>query len=208
MKTRFLKHLILLGLLVFYQSCTKDSDSPDPVLPSSSLFKIEDVLKSNDQNLINWLNKVRGSVGKRGSASKTIWSRKNNYGLGLYISANHVYGINGWNSRNAEFFDLTKQNVGIFETSQIPPVRGSAELGDTLIADFPLMHFAISPSATNATILPSEDFYLGIVDNQRVKQDVFPIVKITHVKSKLSEFYDKLSQAEKEKLMDFINGEI
>jgi hypothetical protein len=43
-----------------------------------------------------------------------------------------------------------------------------------LIADFPLVHFDISPSATNTTILITEDFYLGIIDNQRVTQGVFP----------------------------------
>ncbi len=63
--------------------------------------------------------------------------------------------------------------MGIFETSKIPPIDGKVELGSMLIADFPLMHFDIAASATNATILPAEDFYLGIIDNQRVKQGYY-----------------------------------
>ncbi|MCF6297330.1 MAG: serine protease [Flavobacteriaceae bacterium] len=179
MKIKSLIHLLLAGLFVFCQSCSKDSGNPNPITPPSSidivgLSKIEDILNGDDQNLIDLLNIVRGSVGKRGSASKTIWSRKNIYGLGLYISANHVYNINGWNSRSAEFFDITSENLGIFETSQIPPTSGDIVFGNTLIADFPLIHFDISPSATNTSILPSEDFYIGIIDNQRVKQGDFP----------------------------------
>tara|TARA_B100000809_G_scaffold99764_1_gene98308 strand:- start:126 stop:1154 length:1029 start_codon:yes stop_codon:yes gene_type:complete len=179
MKTKSLINLILAGIFVFCQSCSKDNDNPNPINPPPSidivgLSKIEDILNGDDQNLIDLLNIVRGSVGKKGPASKTIWSRKNDYGLGLYISANHVYNINGWSSRDAEFFDITSENLGVFETSQIPPTNGDIVWGNTLIADFPLIHFDISPSATNTNILPSEDFYLGIIDNQRVEQGDFP----------------------------------
>ncbi|OWK69215.1 hypothetical protein CBW18_18160 [Pedobacter sp. AJM] len=153
---------------ISFQSCKRNN----PILPGSDLGvpKMEEILNGKDQNLINLLNRVRGSVGRRGSGSKTIWSRKNDYGLGLYISANHVYNITGWNSRNAHFFNLSSENPGIFETSQIPPVNGSIALGNTLIADFPFIHFNISTGATNTTLLPAEDFYIGIIDNQRIEQ--------------------------------------
>jgi len=162
--------LITVGIAV--QSCKRNN----PAVPNGeqTVPKIEDILNGNDQNLINLLNKVRGSVGRRGPGSKTIWSRKNDYGLGLYISANHVYNISGWNSRNAQFFDLSSENTGIFETSQLPPTNGGIDLGKTLVADFPLIHFDISSGASNTTVLPAEDFYLGIVDNQRTPQGPFP----------------------------------
>lgn len=165
-----------IGFVVSFQSCKKKGTPGPDTAPvgKSTVAKIEDVLSGNDQSLISILNKVRGSVGKRGPASKTIWSRKNDHGLGLYLSANHVFNISGWTSRNAWFFDLSAENPGIFETSQIPASNGSIVLGNTLIADFPLMHFDISPNATNTTILPAEDFYIGIVDNQRVEQGPFP----------------------------------
>lgn len=153
---------------ISFQSCKRNN----PIPPESDLDvpKMEEILNGKDQNLINLLNRVRGSVGRRGSGSKTIWSRKNDYGLGLYISANHVYNITGWNSRNAHFFNLSSENPGIFETSQIPPINGSIALGHTLIADFPFIHFNISTGATNTTLLPAEDFYIGIIDNQRAEQ--------------------------------------
>jgi len=165
-KTLLLVSVVALGTV--FQSC----EHADLIVSSSELKvpTLEEALGSNDQRLINLLHKVRGSVGRRGPASKTIWSRKNDYGLGLYISANHVYGLTGWSSRNAQFFDLYSENLGIFETSQMPPVNGNIALGRTLIADFPFMHFDISASASNTTLLPEEDFYLGIIDNQRIEQ--------------------------------------
>ncbi len=109
--------------------------------PKYVVFRIDEVLNGKDQNLIALLNKVRGSIGTRGPASKTIWSRKNDYSIGLYISANHVYGVSGWNSRNAEFYNLFSENPGIFRSSQIPPFNGNIVLGKTLIADFPFNAF-------------------------------------------------------------------
>ncbi|UNY99954.1 serine protease [Zhouia spongiae] len=176
MKNTLLKLLFIICLAFTLVNCSKsdNTNQPPDSDDSGQLTKIETVLNGNDQNLIELLHKVRGSVGKRGPGSKTLWSRKNDYGLGLYISANHVYGLNGWSSDDAEYFDTTAENLGIFETSQMPPPNGGITLGDMLISDFPLMHFAISPSATNTTILPEEDFYIGIIDNQRVEQSQFP----------------------------------
>lgn len=168
MKINIILFTVTIATGIFFQSCDKKkNDSPGP---KTIVATIDDILNGNDQNLIDLLNKVRGSVGTRGPASKTIWSRKNDYSVGLYISANHVYGLSGWNSRNAEFYDLFSENPGIFSSSQIPPFNGNIALGNTLIADFPLLHFDIAPTATNTTILPSQDFYLGIIDNQRIEQ--------------------------------------
>lgn len=169
MKIRLLLLFLLTALGITFQSCKKPRSN---FVPKSELriLRIEDVLNGNDKKLSSLLNRVRGSVGRRGPGSKTIWSRKNYYSLGLYISANHVHNLAGWNSRNAQYFDLSTENLGIFETSQIPPVSGSFVLGSSQIADFPLMHFDISANASNATILPAEDFYLGVVDNQRREQ--------------------------------------
>jgi hypothetical protein len=171
MKTNIIFFAVAFAFSVLFQSCDKKNNShPDS---KTVVNRIDEVLNGKDQSLIALLNKVRGSVGTRGPASKTIWSRKNDYSVGLYISANHVYGLSGWNSRNAEFYNLFSENPGIFESSQIPPGNGNIALGKTLIADFPLMHFDISPGATNSTILPSEDFYLGVIDNQKIEQGPF-----------------------------------
>lgn len=186
MKTNMLLFLMVFATII--TSCNKnDSAKPKEAL---AIVKIETVLNGNNQNLITLLNKVRGSVGRRGPASKTIWSRKNDYGLGLYISANHVYSLSGWPSRQAQFFDLAAVNPGIFETSQIPPGNGSVALKDSLVADFPLMHFDISLSATNETILPQEDFYLGIIDNQRTLRTAFPQYPANLQKNSALQMYD------------------
>lgn len=168
------KHFLSIVLYsIICTSCQKEISSPDNNDLKNKLIKIEDVLNSDTQDLKNIIKTIRGSVGKRGPGSRTIWSRKNDFGLGIYVSANHVLGIDGWDNRTEEFVDLTTMNNGIFFTSKLPPTTGSIELGDTLVADFPFYHSNISMSATNTTLLPEEDFYIGIIDNQKTKDGLF-----------------------------------
>lgn len=84
---------------VICTSCEKGNSSPDNDDNRNKLIKIEDALSIDNQNFKSILEKVRGSVGKRGPGSKTIWSRKNDFGLGIYVSANHVLGIEGWGTK-------------------------------------------------------------------------------------------------------------
>lgn len=170
-------YVLLVGLLAL-TGCSLDAEEPIVTPPTddhnnTTLFKIETLLDSNDATLVNWLDRVRGSVGKRGPGSKTVWSRKNDFELGLYVSANHVMSLTTWESREEKFINIRDGQKGIFETSKLPPADGSRLLGDQLIADFPLYHPAIPEQATNTTILPADDFYLGILDNQRVTQQQF-----------------------------------
>ena len=160
---------------VICTSCEKGNSSPDNDDNRNKLIKIEDALSGDNQNIKSILEKVRGSVGKRGPGSKTIWSRKNDYGLGIYVSANHVLGIEGWGNKTEEFVDLTTTNNGIFLTSKLPPTTGSIEFDDSLVADFPFYHSNISTSATNTTLVPEEDFYVGVVDNQKIKESLFSV---------------------------------
>lgn len=163
---------IFLTPLFFAISCSKDSSSPTPYpsagIDKTNLIKLEDALNDTHTDFVNQINKIRGSVGTNGPGSKVIWSKKNNYKLGILVSANHVYGINTWPSLNEEFIDIVAINNGIFLGSKIPPTNGSIHLANELIANFGLYHPLIQSGSTNTTILPKDDFYLGIIDNQRI----------------------------------------
>ncbi len=152
--------------------CSKNKNAllpnPNTKVIDTSLIKIEVALNNTDADFVNLINKVRGCVGTNGPGSKVIWSRKNIYNLGLFISANHVYGINNWPTLNEEYIDLSAINNGIFLGSQIPQINGSIGLSNVLSANFGLYHPYIPANSTNATINPKDDFYLGIIDNQRI----------------------------------------
>ncbi|MDP3468834.1 MAG: serine protease [Daejeonella sp.] len=117
---------------------------------------------------MNLLNMVRGSVGTNGPGSKVIWSKKNDHKLGLFVSANHVYGISTWLSRSEEFIKISEINNGIFLGSRIPSINGNVNLSNELVANFGFYHPLIPSNANNATIYPRDDFYLGVIDNQRI----------------------------------------
>tara|TARA_R110000868_G_scaffold131361_3_gene341396 strand:+ start:2388 stop:3458 length:1071 start_codon:yes stop_codon:yes gene_type:complete len=180
-------------VLVLY-GCSKENEnigknSPLGVI-SSDLIKLEDALKIDASEFVSLINKVRGSVGKRGFGSKVIWSRKNENNLGLYISANHVYGLDTWPDRQESFINISENNNGIFLGSQIPKSDGSISLGNELIADFGLYHPEIPSNATNHSIHPAFDFYIGIMDNQRIQDNGLAIYPQKVIMAQALELYD------------------
>jgi hypothetical protein len=164
---------MLITSLFISIGCSKDSSKPSSGIIQTNLIKIEDALTHSNTDFVDLVNSTRGRVGTNGSGSKVIWSKKNNFNLGLFVSANHVYGITTWPSLNEEFIDIASVNNGIYLGSQIPSTNGNPLLTNELIANFGLYHPAIPAIATNATILPENDFYLGIIDNQRIIDNGF-----------------------------------
>jgi hypothetical protein len=165
--------LILITLLVISVRCSEDNSKPSSGMIQTNLMKIEEALNHSNTDFVNLVNSTRGRVGTNGSGSKVVWSKKNNFNLGLFVSANHVYGITSWPSLNEEFIDIASVNNGIYLGSQIPPTNGNTSLTNELIANFGLYHPEIPASATNTTILPKNDFYIGIIDNQRIIDNGF-----------------------------------
>jgi len=194
MKNKNIKVWIILFSLLNITGCSKNNTDPIPNPPTgivgTDIIKLEDAIDHSDTEFSNLINKVRGSVGAIGSASKVIWSKKNDYHLGLYISANHVYGVDTWDTREESYIDLLKVNNGIFLRSQIPPTNGNILLGNELIADFKLYHPEIPVSATNTTILPINDFYIGVVDNQRATDNGLAIYPNTIQTGHALQMYD------------------
>lgn len=154
-------------------SCTEDNNIPISSIDDTNLIKIEEALNHSNIDFVNLVNKTRGSVGINGSGSKVVWSKKNDYNLGLFVSANHVYGINTWQTLSEEFIDIATINNGIFGGSKMPPTNGNVNFTNELIANFGLYHPNIPTNASNTTILPKDDFYLGIIDNQRIIDNGF-----------------------------------
>ena len=170
---KIIKNLIWTFSILFISiaSCKKNTlPPPDPPIGiiKTNLIKIEDALKNSDPDFVNLINMVRGSVGTNGPGSKVIWSKKNDYKLGLFVSANHVYGVNTWTSLNEEFINISEINNGIFLGSRIPLINGNVSFPNELIANFGIYHPLISSNTTNTNIYPKDDFYLGIIDNQRI----------------------------------------
>lgn len=165
--------LILMTPLFIAIGCSKDGRNTSSGMIETNLIKIEDALNHPNIDFVNLVNKTRGSVGTNGSGSKVIWSKKNDYNLGLFVSANHVYGINTWPSLSEDFIDIATINNGIFGGSKMPPTNGNISLTNEFIASFGLYHPNVPSSVTNTTIHPANDFYLGIIDNQRIVDNGF-----------------------------------
>lgn len=145
--------------------------STDSEFINGELFAIEKALNFNDPARVALLDKVRGSVGVVGSGSRTIWSRKNAAGLGLYVSANHVHGISSWANLDAEYIDISLQENGRFNNAHLIADNGDVNLFTEITSDFPLYHPSITSNISNSDILPKDDFYIGVIDNQKRTND-------------------------------------
>lgn len=163
----------IIASLYILNGCSKDNSNSTTGIIDTNLIKIEHALNHSNIDFVNLVNKTRGSVGTNGPGSKVVWSRKNNYNLGLFVSANHVYGISTWQTLNEKFIDIATVNNGVFIGSKMPTINGSVNFTNELTASFGLYHPTIPSDATNTTILPENDFYLGIIDNQRIIDNGF-----------------------------------
>ena len=101
-------------------SCSKDSSKSASGNVGTNSIKIENALYNSNSNFVNLVNRTRGSVGTNSSGSKVVWRKKNDFSLGLFVSANHVYSITTWDSLNEEFLDIATINDGIFSSSKMP----------------------------------------------------------------------------------------
>lgn len=66
-----------------------------------------------------------------------------------------------------ECIDILSMNNGIFLGSKMPQTNGNPILTNELTANFGLYHPSIPSGTTNTSILPENDFYLGVIDNQK-----------------------------------------
>lgn len=192
---RTFKKGYLIFVLFITLGCSRDkSNPPSNGIISTNLFTLEEAIKHSNVDFVNLVNQVRGSVGANGSGSKVIWSRKNEYKLGLFVSANHVYGLSFWPSFKEEFIDILSINNGIYLGSKLPPANGDPILNNELNANFGLYHPAIPVNATNTSILPEHDFYLGIVDNQRTVDNGFAVYPTLVQTSRSLQLFDPLNR--------------
>lgn len=165
--------VVAISSVFTFSGCTVDKLTDNSGINNSTLIKIEDAINNSNTDFVNLINKTRGSVGTNSAGSKVIWSKKNDFNLGLFVSANHVYGIDTWQTLNEDFIDIASISNGLFAGSKIPPSNGSINLTNEQVASFALYHPNIPSNATNNTILPENDFYLGIIDNQKAIDDGF-----------------------------------
>lgn len=181
----FIKTIAVITFLLV-TSCSKDNLSGS----SGNLITIEDALNHPSTAFVSLVNKTRGSVGTNGPGSKVIWSRKNDFNIGIFVSANHVYGISTWPSLNEEFIDISLINNGIFLGSKMPPTNGDSALPNELNASFAFYHPHIPSNAANTSIIPENDFYLGIMDNQRTIDNGFGVYPNIVQTSSALQIYD------------------
>ncbi|GGO67127.1 trypsin-like peptidase domain-containing protein [Bowmanella pacifica] len=171
-------------LILMLSACNSNSDSnrsgdsePPPAGDQPSTLtlsqadgyseNLDKILQTPNTNLAKLVQRVRGRIGALRSGSISIIGTNSETGLAFYASANHVYGLSSWpgfdETHISNFIDQ-----GVYITSHRVMEDGDINIWDNFAANFPLYHPTISDDAQNTSILPADDFYLGLLDSQSI----------------------------------------
>ncbi len=163
----------LLACWVLFPACQREDDPLAPP-PDPGLVDLPTALAHQNTSYVRWIEKVRGRVGRNSNGSFVVWSRRNDYQLGLVVSAAHVLGIGWFGEENSDIpaqFWLPEGREGVLRLN-LPPADGSVML-EEVSPLYDLFNPAI-PASENKDfltgILPAHDFFVGLIDSQ-----IFPV---------------------------------
>jgi hypothetical protein len=146
-----------------------DDDVSDATCDEAlGLFSVQAVLENPEHDCNAWIGPQYGRVAKDSIGTAAIWSRSNDFGLGLLLGASHTLG-EGWfgdGDISAEIVDPSEQ--GGVARLQLTPIDGSMPVSD-LSPLFDFFHPEIPSSESGGGLLdirPRHDFYLAVVDSQ------------------------------------------
>lgn len=161
--------ILLLGYSFIFLGCQPEDEPPAPVI-DLSLVDMRTALAQKDTVYVGWIDRVRGRVGRNSNGSFVVWSRRNEYQLGLVISAVHVLGTGWFGEENVDIparFWYPEGKMGVVRLS-LPPSDGSMVLNK--ISPLYNLFNPFIPASENKDhltgILPAHDFFIGLVDNQ------------------------------------------
>jgi hypothetical protein len=134
----------------------------------------------SDQNNVyrEWLYKLQGRVTKSGGASASVWSLRTEAGTALIVSALHTLG-EGWLGPGGS---LVEENLR--DPTEKPGatriflVKGEDGSVDSLASVLFILYNPEVPPEQSGNhlldILPRHDFFVGVIDSQKVVMEPLP----------------------------------
>jgi hypothetical protein len=149
--------------------------APADCLAPSALFPAAGVLATPDHDCFAWIDDLRGRVARSGSASATMWTQVTVSGNPLITSAIHTLGV-GWFGPEGDAIPMTLRNpkdqFGVARIRLFDAESDGISTSATPLFDFFNPEI---PSGEHAdrlrNILPRHDFFVGVIDNQRLSTD-------------------------------------
>jgi hypothetical protein len=160
-----------LFLRVFYITQNKNNK------PTNSLFPVTDILADQDHPYHELVYNLQGRVVKNSHMSASVWSLRPEAGTALIVSAIHTLGEGylgpGGSIIEERFIDPTAQPGA----TRIYLIKEDGSL-DSLASVLFILYNPEVPADQSGNylrdILPRHDFFVGVIDSQKVVMEPFP----------------------------------
>jgi hypothetical protein len=146
--------------------------------PVTSLFSVEEVISDQDHPYREWVYKLQGRVTKNSYASASVWSLRTEAGTALVVSALHTLGegyLGPGGSLIEERLGDPAEKPGATRIYLVKEEDGSVDSLASVL--FILYNPEVPPEQTGnflRSILPRHDFFVGVIDSQKVVMEPLP----------------------------------
>jgi hypothetical protein len=174
-RRKILAFVIALVVVAGTISCTTPSTDCQSITP---LFSVVEAISDQDNPCREWVYKLQGRVAKNSNQSASIWSLNTEAGTALVVSALHTLG-EGWLGPGGS---LIEERLG--DPAEKPGatriflVKGEDGSVDSLASVlFILYNPEVPPDQSGNNlrdILPRHDFFIGVIDSQKVVMEPLP----------------------------------
>ncbi|MFC1846464.1 hypothetical protein ACFLYS_00185 [Chloroflexota bacterium] len=154
---------------------TTPSTNCQPVTP---LFSVVEATSDLDHPCREWLYKLQGRVTKSGQASASVWSLRTEAGTALIVSALHTLG-EGWLGPGGSLIqERLRDPTEMPGATRIFLVKGKDGSVDSLASVLFILYNPEVPPEQSGNflldILPRHDFFVGVIDSQKVVMEPLP----------------------------------
>ena len=163
--------LVIIAAIVVY---TTQINNHQPTKP---LFSVTEVLSDQDHSNYEWVYKLHGRVAKNSHMSASVWSLRPETGTALIVSAIHTLGEGylgpGGNVIEERLTDPSEQ----LGATRIYLVKEDGSLDSLASVLFILYNPEVPAEQTGnylRDIIPRHDFFVGVIDSQKVVMDPLP----------------------------------
>ena len=145
--------------------------------PTNSFFPVTDVLSDQDHPYHEWVYSLQGRVVKNSHMSASVWSLRPEAGTALIVSAIHTLG-EGYLGPGGSVIEerLTDPSEQLGAT-RIYLVKEDGSL-DSLASVLFILYNPEVPADQSGNylrdIIPRHDFFVGVIDSQKVVMEPFP----------------------------------
>ena len=174
-KKIILLFVLVLSVAIGMVSCATELAVCQPVTP---LFSVVEVISDQDHPCWEWVFELQGRVTKNSGQSASVWSLRTESGTALIVSALHTLGEGYLGPGGSLIEERLRDPAEKPGATRIFLVKGEDGSVDSLASVLFILYNPEVPPEQSGNylrdILPRHDFFVGVIDSQKVVMEPLP----------------------------------